>query len=88
LVYIAVLAPDIGEPMIELMVNHGSPSLHFQEQNGFVWISKEGVDQVLANDLSPERRLLIHATQAMPSASLTTVKASSPAWKVNQAGIS
>jgi pimeloyl-ACP methyl ester carboxylesterase len=81
LVYIAALAPDIGESMIELMSKYGSPSPHFQEQNGFVWISKEGVDLVLGNDLSPERRLLIHATQTTPSTSLTTVKASSPAWR-------
>lgn len=52
LVHIAALAPDAGESMIDLMSKYGSPSPHFQEQNGFVWISKEGVDQVLANDLS------------------------------------
>jgi pimeloyl-ACP methyl ester carboxylesterase len=81
LVYIAALAPDVGESMIDLMSKYGSPSPHFQEQNGFVWISKEGVDEVLANDLSQERKSLIHATQTIPSTSLTAVKASSPAWR-------
>ncbi|GAB4218064.1 MAG: alpha/beta hydrolase [Synechococcales cyanobacterium] len=81
LVYIAALAPDAGESMIALMSKHGSPSLHFQEQNGFVWISKEGVDEVLASDLSEERKALIHVTQTTPSISLTEVKASSPAWR-------
>jgi pimeloyl-ACP methyl ester carboxylesterase len=51
LVYIAALAPDAGESMIDLMSKYDSPSPHFQEQNGFVWISKEGVDEVLASDL-------------------------------------
>ncbi|MGA7933535.1 MAG: alpha/beta hydrolase, partial [Kovacikia sp.] len=56
-------------------------SPHFQEQNGFVWISREGVDEVLANGLSEERKALIHATQITPSTSLMEVKASVPAWK-------
>lgn len=81
LVYIAALAPDTGESMIDLMSKYGSPSPHFQEQNGFVWISKEGVDEVLANDLSEEKKALIHVTQTTPSVSLTEVKASSPAWR-------
>lgn len=81
LVYIAALAPDAGESMIDLMSKYGSPSPHFQEQDGFVWISKEGFDEVLANDLSAERRALMCVTQITPSVSLTQVKASSPAWR-------
>ncbi len=81
LVYIAALAPDAGESMIDLMSKYGKPSPHFQEQNGFVWISKEGVDEVLANDLSEERKVIIHATQTPPSTSLMEVKAGLPAWK-------
>lgn len=81
LVYIAALAPDVGESMMDLMSKYGSPSPHFQEQDGFVWISKQGVEQVLANDLSAEKKALIHATQTPPSALLTEVKASLPAWK-------
>lgn len=81
LVYIAALAPDVGESMMDLMSKYGSPSPHFQEQNGFIWISKAGVDEVLAHDLSEERRTLIHATQTPPSVSLTAVKATFAAWK-------
>lgn len=81
LVYIAALAPDAGESMIDLMSKYGEPSPHFQEQNGFLWISKEGVDEVFANDLSEERKVLIHATQTPSSTSLTEVKAGLPAWK-------
>ncbi|ACK73779.1 conserved hypothetical protein (plasmid) [Gloeothece citriformis PCC 7424] len=81
LVYVAALAPEENESMMDLMSKYAAPSPHFQEQNGFVWISCEGVAQVLANGLSQERKALIYATQTTPSTSLTEVKASFPAWK-------
>lgn len=81
LVYIAALAPDMGESMMDLMSKYGAPSPHFQEQNGFVWISRKGVEEVLAHDLSEEKQALIYAAQTPPSASLTVVKAGFPAWK-------
>lgn len=81
LVYIAALAPDADESMIDLMSKYGTPSPHFEAKDGFIWISKAGVDEILANDLSQERKLLIHATQTTPSTSLTEVKASAPAWR-------
>jgi pimeloyl-ACP methyl ester carboxylesterase len=81
LVYIAALAPDVDESMMDLMSKYGTPSPHFQEQNGFVWIDKEGVEQILVHDLSEERKALIHSTQTPPSASLPAVKAGNSAWK-------
>jgi pimeloyl-ACP methyl ester carboxylesterase len=82
LIYLAALAPDRNETMMDLMSKYGAPSPHFQEQNGFVWISREGVAEILANDVSPERQALIHATQITPSASLPVAKASGlPAWR-------
>lgn len=81
LVYVAALAPDVGESMIDLMSKYGEPSPHFQAQNGFVWISRAGVDEVLAHDLTEARKALIYATQTAPSASLMATQASSPAWK-------
>ncbi|MEQ8995741.1 MAG: alpha/beta hydrolase [Coleofasciculus sp. B1-GNL1-01] len=81
LVYIAALAPDAGESMIDLMSQYGSPSPHFQEQKGYIWISQEGVQTILAGDLSAEQTSLISATQTAPSASLPEEKADVPAWK-------
>lgn len=81
LVYIAALAPDDGESMMDLMSQYGSPSPHFQEQDGFIWISKAGVEQLLANDLPVKQTALLYATQLPPSASLPTAKAGSPAWR-------
>ncbi|WP_009633855.1 alpha/beta fold hydrolase [Synechocystis sp. PCC 7509] len=81
LVYIAALAPDTGESMIDLMSKYGTPSPHFQEQEGFVWISIEGVQKILAGDLSAAQSALIHATQTPPSTSLLQAKVDLPAWK-------
>jgi pimeloyl-ACP methyl ester carboxylesterase len=81
LVYIAALAPDAGESMLDLMGSYGPPSPHFQESDGFVWISRGGVDEILAQGLPEERRALLHATQTPPSASLMAVKAGAAAWK-------
>ncbi|HAG80136.1 MAG TPA: alpha/beta hydrolase [Cyanobacteria bacterium UBA12227] len=81
LVYIAALAPDAGESMIDLMSKYESPSHYFQEQEGFIWISKEGVQKILANDLPTEQSALIYATQTAPSTSLPQAKIDSPAWK-------
>lgn len=81
LVYLAALAPDTGESMMDLMSKYGAPSPHFQEQNGFVWISRKGVEEVLAHDLSEVDQALLYAAQTPPSISLMAVKASSAAWK-------
>lgn len=81
LVYIAALAPDTGESMVDLMSPYGEPSPHFQEQAGFIWISKAGVEQVFASDLPAEHCALLHATQLPPSTSLLETKAGSPAWR-------
>lgn len=81
LVYIAALAPDVGESMVDLMSQYEPQSQYFQEQDGFVWISKEGVQTVLANGLMAEQVSLLHATQTPPSTSLLTAKVGVPAWK-------
>lgn len=80
LVYIAALAPD-GESMMDLMSKYEAPSQYFQEQEGFIWISKEGVQKILAGDLPAEQSALIYATQTAPSTSLLQAKVDSPAWK-------
>ncbi|WP_205369645.1 alpha/beta fold hydrolase [Thermoleptolyngbya sp. PKUAC-SCTB121] len=81
LVYLAALVPDTGESMMDLMSKYGAPSPHFQEQNGFVWISRKGVEEVLAHDLSEVDQALLYAAQTPPSVSLMAAKASSAAWK-------
>lgn len=81
LVYIAALAPDAGESMIDVMSKYEAASQYFREQDGFILISKEGVQKLLASDLSVEQSALIYATQTAPSTSLLPAKVDSPAWK-------
>jgi pimeloyl-ACP methyl ester carboxylesterase len=81
LVYIAALAPDAGESMEALFSKYETPSQYFQEQEGFIWISQEGVQKIFVNDLPAEKAALIYATQTPPSASLPTEKITTPAWK-------
>lgn len=81
LVYLAALAPDQDESMLDLMSRYGQPSPHFQEQDGRVWISRAGVAEVLAQDLTAEEQDLIYATQTTPATALTQVKATQVAWK-------
>lgn len=81
LVYVAALSPDMGESMMDLMSKYSAPSPHSQEKNGFVWISRKGVEEVLANDLSEEKQALIYAAQTPPSTSLVEAKSGFPAWK-------
>lgn len=82
LVYLAALAPDTDESMVDLMSRHGTPSPHFQPQDGVVWITQAGVQEVLAGDLTAEEVALIHATQTPPSVALPETKLTgTPAWK-------
>lgn len=83
LVYIAALAPDAGESMIDLMSKYDtlSTAQHFQEEEGFIWISKEGLQTIFAGDIPVEKSALLYATQNPPSTSLLTAKIDSPAWK-------
>lgn len=82
LVYIAAPAPDVGESMIDVMSQYEPPSQqHVQAQEGFLWLSKEGVKTIFANDLPAEQAAVIYATQTAPSASLVQAKVSSAAWR-------
>uniref|UniRef100_A0A832H5L8 Alpha/beta hydrolase n=1 Tax=Oscillatoriales cyanobacterium SpSt-402 TaxID=2282168 RepID=A0A832H5L8_9CYAN len=84
LVYIAAVAPDRGESMIDLFSQYQIPPAlqYVQEQNGFIWLSKAGIQETFAGDLPAEESALLYATQTAPSALLSQTKATSPAaWK-------
>jgi pimeloyl-ACP methyl ester carboxylesterase len=83
LVYIAAMAPDSNESMVDLLSKYEvPPALHYvHEQNGFVWFSKEGIQKTFAGDLPAEQSALIYATQLAPSRSLPEEKANRAAWK-------
>ncbi|MBW4579887.1 MAG: alpha/beta hydrolase [Tildeniella nuda ZEHNDER 1965/U140] len=83
LVYIAALAPDAGETTIDLLSKYepAPASQYFQEQDGFIWLSKEGIQKTFADDLVAEQSALIYTTQIAPSVSLLGAKVDSPAWR-------
>lgn len=83
LVYIAALAPDAGETTIDMLSKYEAApaSQYFQEQDGFIWLSKEGVHKTFADDLSAERSASIYATQTAPFQSVLAAIVDSPAWK-------
>lgn len=83
LVYIAALAPDAGETAVDMLSRYEAApaSQYFQVQDGFLWLSKEGVQKTFADDLPVGQSALIYATQAAPSTSLLEAKIDFPAWK-------
>ncbi len=83
LVYIAALAPDAGETATNILSKYSSApaSQYFQVQDGFLWLSLEGVQKTFADDLSVDVAALIYATQAAPSTSVLEATVDFPAWK-------
>jgi pimeloyl-ACP methyl ester carboxylesterase len=83
LVYIAALAPDAGETVVDMLSRYEAApaSQYFQPQDGFIWLSKEGIQKAFADDLPTEQSALIYATQVAPSISLLEATVDSPAWK-------
>ena len=49
LVYIAALGPDSGETTVDMLSKYDAApaSQYFQEQDSFIWLSKEGVQKTL-----------------------------------------
>lgn len=83
LVYIAALAPDAGESTVDAISKYPAvpAAANFEEQNGFIWLSKAGVQQNFAGDLPPEKAAQIYATQIAPSTQTFAAKVTVPAWK-------
>jgi pimeloyl-ACP methyl ester carboxylesterase len=82
LVYIAALAPDENESMLDLLKAQESNPQYFEVPEGFMWISKEGVREFFINDASEEQIALLYATQAAPAMALSGEKVNTvPAWK-------
>ena len=82
LVYVAAMAPDEGETLGELSEKYPAPaSLHLSVEDGFVWLSKEGVQQHFAADVPDSESALIYSTQGPAALALFGDKVTKPAWK-------
>jgi len=83
LVYVAALAPDLGETLPSLSANGPANKLstYFEPQDGFIFLSKEGVKTVFAQDLSAKQQDMIYATQTPAAQTVFGDKSGEPAWK-------
>ncbi|MBB6498501.1 alpha/beta hydrolase [Pedobacter cryoconitis] len=82
LVYVAAMAPDEGETLGELSEKYPAPaSLHLSVEDGYVWLSKEGVQKHFAGDVPDSEAALIYSTQGPAALALFGDKMTNPAWK-------
>lgn len=84
LLYVAALVPEEGQNVVD--VNAAMPTTGVESEfrlspEGFLSLSPKAVNESFAQDLSPEERNIIHATQVTWSASATQEKVYNPAWK-------
>ena len=84
LVYVAAFAPDIGESAASL--GAGGPPTRLLEvvrpdEQHFFKLTREGVDEVFAQDLTAAERGLIFATQNPLSGAALGGEVTAPAWK-------
>jgi pimeloyl-ACP methyl ester carboxylesterase len=84
LLYVAALVPEEGQNVND--VNAAMPPTAVGPEfrlspEGFLSLSLKGVNEHFAQDVSPEERKVIFATQVPWAASATEQKVHSPAWK-------
>lgn len=83
LVYVAALAPDAGETVVDLLGRTAPTPLgqYFEQEQGHIWLSEEGVRQAFAADVPAAVAARLYATQTAPSAAVLGEQLSHPAWK-------
>jgi len=84
LLYVAALVPEEGQNVND--VNAAMPPTAVGPEfrlspEGFLSLSEKGINEFFAQDVSPEERKVIYATQVTWAASATREKVNSPAWK-------
>ena len=83
LVYVAALAPDKGETLAGLSATASATELgkYLVQSNGYMTLSKEGVQKVFAEDLSPSQQDVVYATQNAANGKVFADTVSEAAWK-------
>jgi pimeloyl-ACP methyl ester carboxylesterase len=82
LVYIAALAPDIGETAQSLQAQFPRTDIfdHIEIADGRIWMRPDGIS-CFAGDLSEQEQKEVWATQGVPAADLFASKTEHAAWK-------
>ena len=83
LVYIAALVPEKGETLPSLSAKAPATELgkYLQNNDGFLTLTKEGVQKAFAGDITATEQNLIFATQPPASQAVFTATAENVAWK-------
>jgi len=83
LVYVAALAPELGETLPTLSAKGPAITLsnYFVPTGGFTYISLQGVKTVFAQDLSSKQQEVIFATQTPAGKQVFADQSGEPAWK-------
>jgi pimeloyl-ACP methyl ester carboxylesterase len=86
LVYISAFAPDLGESALSLMksspVEAPAASQIVADSVGFTKISRKGIDEDFAEELSPLEKVILFATQGPTSApNALAIPVTAAAWK-------
>ena len=82
LVYVAAFAPEENESIGELTKEYPVAILkHIEFVDGYLWLTKEGIQKHIAADLTIKQWEDIHYKQAPSPALLLGEKMNNPAWK-------
>lgn len=84
LLYVAALVPEEGQNVNDVNAAMAPTAVgpEFQlSPEGFLTLSLKGINEFFAQDVSPEDRKIIFATQGTWAAAATTEKVYAPAWK-------
>nr|WP_206549397.1 MULTISPECIES: alpha/beta fold hydrolase [unclassified Chryseobacterium] len=82
LVYVAALAPDTDEIIGELTKDYPTEVFnHVEMADGFIWMTKDGIQKHFASDVPEAKSELIYYKQGPAAAGLFGEKVASPAWK-------
>ena len=84
LVYVAALVPEDGQNVNDVNAAMAptavGPEFRLSPE-GFLSLSPKGINEFFAQDVSPQERKVIYATQVTWAASATQEKVYAPAWK-------
>jgi pimeloyl-ACP methyl ester carboxylesterase len=84
LVYVAALAPDVGETVADVFYRatpHPQAPHLVPDAYGFVWMPEEGFGDAVAHKASPEQLAVMAAVQRPISVKCIQEKVPAPAWK-------
>lgn len=88
LVYVSAFAPDIGQSIGEISKPFAPPPGLGEARplsDGFLLLSPKGIEESFAQDLAPEEKTLMVATQPQTAGSIFGAKPTAAAWRAKPA---